>query len=214
MDSALSIYDDCTLMPFSREILEKCEQFTCGNKDLDDFFQNDVFVYEAEMLGKCYCWLTNGKPHCIVALVTVSNDSIKSSMLPANSRNRFNRIFDNQKRNLTYPATLIGRFVINSNDQGQHIGKQVLEYIKKRNIASANFNGARFLVVDAYNIPPTLHFYESNGFAFMHKDEDTERAALKRYNEDGDLVYEVDEDEHLLTRMMYFDLKKMAMSHL
>lgn len=198
-------------MPFSREVLEKCETFTCGNKDLDDFFQKDVFLYEEEMLGKCYCWVTNAKPHHIVALITVSNDSIKSSSLPANSRNRFNRIFDNQKRNLTYPATLIGRFGVNSIFQGHHIGKQVMEYIKKRNIASTNFNGRRFLVVDAYNIPRTLHFYESNGFAFMHKDENVERVALKRYNERGELIHEVKDEEELLTRMMYFDLKKLAL---
>lgn len=41
------------------------------------------------------------------------------------------------------------------------------------------------------------------------QDNDIERAALKRYDEDGNLIYEVTTDEPLLTCMMYFDLKKL-----
>jgi len=43
----------------------------------------------------------------------------------------------------------------------------------------------------------------------MHKTEDIERLALRRYDENGKLIYEIKPDEPLLTRMMYFDLKKI-----
>ena len=39
-----------------------------------------------------------------------------------------------------------------------------------------NKTGCRFLVVDAYNNPRTLHFYERNDFRFLHTDEVEERA--------------------------------------
>lgn len=209
MAQSISINTDCGMMPYTREVVDKCSNFSCGNKDLDDFFANDVFLYADEMLGNTYCWVTKSVPHKIVAIVTLANDSIKSSQLPKMSRNRFNRQFDNQKRNKTYPSTLIGRLGVNDEFQGQHIGHQVMEYIKYSNISDDRENACRFLVVDAYNSPDTLAYYEHNGFVYMHKSEEIERLALKRYDEDGNLIFEIPNDEPLHTRMMYFDLKKL-----
>lgn len=196
-------------MPYTQEIKILCERFSCGEKDLDEFFEKDSFIYEEEMLGKTYCWITNSKPHKIACFMTVSNDSIKSLGLPNNSRNRFNRIFNNEKRNLTYPATLIGRLAVNIEFQGKHIGSQLMKYIKDLSIASDNENACRFLVVDAINQPHTLAFYEHNGFVYMHKTEEIERQALKRYDKDDKLIYELPDNKPLFTRMMYFDLKKL-----
>lgn len=58
----------------------------------------------------------------------------------------------------------------------------------------------------------TLHYYEHNGFSYMHKDEEIERIALRRYNENGELIHDIPQEEELQTRMMYFDLKKMSSS--
>lgn len=43
----------------------------------------------------------------------------------------------------------------------------------------------------------------------MHFTEEVERIALKRFDEEGNLIFEVPEEEPLHTRMMYFDLKKL-----
>lgn len=204
------LQNECTLMQYTQEVQLQCGEFSCGDGDLDEFFKQDVFLYEEEMLGKTYCWITNSKPHKIVCLMTIANDSIKSSGLPKNSRNRFNRIFNNEKRNLTYPATLIGRLGVNVDFQGMHVGRQLMDYIKDVNIASDNDNACRFLVVDAINKPNTLSYYEHNGFVYMHKSEAIERLALKRYDEEGKLIHELTDDEPLHTRMMYLDLKKLA----
>lgn len=203
------LQNECTLMNYTQEVKSRCVEFSCGNNDLDEFFKHDVFLYEDEMLGKTYCWVTNSKPHKIVCLTTIANDSIKSAGLPKNSRNRFNRIFNNEKRNLTYPATLIGRLGVNVEFQGMHIGRQLMDYIKDQNIASDNDNACRFLVVDAINKLDTLAYYEHNGFVYMHKNEEMERLALKRYDEDGNLIFEIPDNEPLHTRMMYFDLKRL-----
>ena len=209
MERQFILQNECTLMQYTRSVQRQCDAFSCGDKDLDDFFEEDVFLYEEEMLGKTYCWVTNSRPHKIVCLMTIANDSIKSTGLPKNSRNRFNRAFDNEKRNLTYPATLIGRLGVNKEFQGMHIGRQLMDYIKDRNIASDNDNACRFLVVDAINRPITLAYYEHNGFLYMHKTEEIERLALKRYDEEGHLIFEIPDEEPLHTRMMYFDLKRM-----
>lgn len=210
VELTFNIEAECTRMPYTKEVLDKCDAFSCGNEDLDSFFQHDIFLYEEEMLGKSYCWVTNNRPHKIVALMTLSNDSIKSSLLPTNSRNRFNRVFNNEKRNLTYPATLIGRLGVNTQYQGKRIGRQVMDFIKQRSIVSYNSNGCRFLVVDAYNNPCTLHYYENNGFNYMHKDEQVERDSLKRYDSNGNLIFQLENSDELKTRMMYFDLKKIS----
>ena len=203
------LQNECTLMQYTQEVKLHCEEFSCGDNDLDDFFKSDVFLYEKEMLGKTYCWVTNSKPHKIVCLMTIANDSIKSSILPKNSRNRLNRVFNNEKRNLTYPATLIGRLGVNTEFQGMHVGRQLMNYIKDQSIASDNDNACRFLVVDAINKQETLAYYEHNGFTYMHFTEEVERIALKRFDEEGNLIFEVPEEEPLHTRMMYFYLKKL-----
>lgn len=39
-------------------------------------------------MGKTYCWITESQPHQIVAAVTLANDSIKTTYLDKNTRNR------------------------------------------------------------------------------------------------------------------------------
>ena len=43
----------------------------------------------------------------------------------------------------------------------------------------------------------------------MHKTEEVERLALKRFDEEGKLIFELKDSEPLHTRMMYFDLKRL-----
>ena len=33
--------EEAVFMPLSKKVLEESDKFTCGNDDLDDFFQND-----------------------------------------------------------------------------------------------------------------------------------------------------------------------------
>lgn len=60
-----------------------------------------------------------------------------------------------------------------------------------------NKTGCRFIVVDAYNEDKVLRYYEKNGFVPLYKTEEIE----KQY-------YDILQDEHLKTRLLYFDLKK------
>ena len=51
------------------------------------------------------------------------------------------------------------------------------------------------MVVDAYNKPETINFYQKNGFRFLYQDESLEKEAFR-----------VDSNQSLNTRMMYLDL--------
>ena len=76
------------------------------------------------------------------------------------------------------------------------IGSQILDYIKGWFRSEDNKTGCRFIVVDAYNNPKTIHFYENNGFKPLYKSEKEERTFL-----------ELEPDEPLETRFMFFGLK-------
>ena len=40
--------EEAVFMPLSKKVLEESDKFTCGNDDLDDFFQNDSIAYAEE----------------------------------------------------------------------------------------------------------------------------------------------------------------------
>ena len=197
---SLSLYDDCVMLPYNREVRENCLPFSCGEDDLDDFFLNDADLYAEELLGKTYCWVTTETPHCIVALFTLSNDSIKTKLMPKNDKNRFQRNIVNPKRGRSYPAVLIGRLGVNREFQNtpSHIGRQLMSFIKDWFRHEDNKTGCRFIVVDAYNEDKVLRYYERNGFVLLYKTEEMERQ-----------YYDIPQGESLKTRLLYFDLKRI-----
>lgn len=91
---------------------------------------------------------------------------------------------------------MIGRIGVNVEFQGLHIGSQLLDFVKAWFCHKDNKTGCRFIVVDAYNKPRVLSYYENNGFKFLFKTEEDE----KHY-------YEVNVNSNIHTRLMYFDLK-------
>ena len=195
MTDGFSLYDDCVMVQLSDGVFANCEQFTCGNADLDDFFVNDAQKYAEELMGKTYCWITDVRPHKIVAFYTLSNDSIKTTHLEGATRNRISRAIRNRKRGRSYPATLIGRLGISREFQGMNLGSQLIRFVKDWFRAEDNKTGCRFLVVDAYNSPKTLNFYQRNGFRFLHRDDEEEKS-----------YYQIN-STRISTRLMYFDLK-------
>jgi len=155
--------------------------FDCGDKDLNDFFMHDALLYKHELLAVTYCFEdTNGK---ILSFFSVSNDSLADNDFE--KWNSLSRKIKNQKRRRDYPAVKIGRIGVHKDCQGQNFGGQVLDFIKGW-FAFNNKTGCRFVLVDAYNTPEVIHFYEKNDFATI---------TIK--------------DENKKTRLMYFDLMKL-----
>lgn len=81
------------------------------------------------------------------------------------------------------------------------MGGQIVSYIKYWFSDENNKSGCRFVVVDAYNQPSVLHFYEKNGFKYLYLSEEEERE-----------IFNIGEGEPLNSRMMYFDLIQLTNS--
>jgi GNAT superfamily N-acetyltransferase len=172
--------------------------FSCGDKDLDDFFINDARLYASQLLGKTYYFATIEKKSSVVAAFTVANDSIKAALISKTLRNRVQRNIPNSKRTRNYPAILIARLGVSERYRGLHIGSQVIDYIKAWFTEEENKSGCRFVVVDAYNKAETILFYQLNGFHLLYDTEDEERK-----------VFSIKGIESLHSRMMYFDLMNL-----
>lgn len=176
------------------------EDFSCGDDDLDEFFKSDAILYDKQLLGKTYYFQTKDTGR-VLGAVTVSNDSIKASLISNSIRNRLQRKIPNAKRTRNYPAILIGRLGVSKEVRGSNIGSQIIDYIKYWFTRTSNKSGCRFVVVEAYNHPKILNFYEKNEFKYLYNSEEDEKNTLGL------------DAAHLNTRIMYFDLIRYADSY-
>ena len=186
------------MVPYTKEVADYCDPFSCGDEDLDEFFRHDVFLYKEELLGKTYCWINRNNDNEIVAIATLSYDGIKTINNDNPSRNAFQRKIPQQKRHRSYPAVLIGRLGVNKSFQGHglNVGTQLMNALKYWFIDENNKAACRYMLVDAYNTVPAIHYYIKNGFKPLYKTEQSEKSA-----------FGIPEDEALKSRVMFFDLK-------
>ncbi|WP_335966922.1 GNAT family N-acetyltransferase [Galbibacter sp. PAP.153] len=192
------LLDNCTLRPYNKEVINSCELFECGIEDLNDFFANDAEDYSSQLLGKTYCFTLDDNPKIVVCAFTISNDSIKTTTLPGSRKKKVIENVPRKKHMRSYPAVLIGRLGVHKEYRrinNEKIGKQLMDFIKSWFIDGANKTGCRFIVVDSYNNPRPLKYYENNGFKFLFSSEKQEKEFTG-----------VLESEALKTRLMFFDL--------
>lgn len=181
---------------YNKDLAGKLPAFDCGDEDLNAFFQEDAFNYDAQLLGRSYCFLSALEGD-IAAVFMLSNSAIRVAELPNNAKRRLVKLIPWVKQGRNYPAVLIGRLGVSRKYRNQKIGSQIIDFIKAWFLSNHNKTGCRFVVVDAYNKEDVLHFYSnaSNKFSFLFKEESQE----KLYNS-------IPADENLKTRQMYFDL--------
>ena len=193
-----NLEQQAVMLLYNKEVAAYCDPFSCEDEDLDDFFKNDAILYQQELLGKTYAWIDQSNPTKILGMVTLANDSIKALYVESSTRNRLQRKISNPKRGRSYPAVLIGRLGVSNSLKGKGlgIGSQIINFLKDWFRSTENKTGCRFLVVDAYNTPNTLHFYEKNGFKPLFKQEDEERH-----------FFRLNDNDPLKTRFYFFDLK-------
>lgn len=194
------LFDKCTLQVYNEELEAFCDPFDCGNEDLNDFFQNDALNYQSELLGKTYCFTLDENPEIIVCAFTISNDSIKTFLLPNARKKKVIKDIPRQKQMKSYPAVLIGRLGVNNNfrsvvGEKDRVGKQLMDFIKSWFIDGANKTGCRFIVVDSYNTPGPLKYYSDNGFVPLFSTEEQEKEFT-----------DIDVSSTLETRLMFYDL--------
>lgn len=194
----MPVFQQGIFAELTRELLEKATPFSCGNADLDDFFFQDSFDYAAALFGKSYCFYLDCEESIeIICAFTVSNASIFTNRLPNARKKKVGAEVPFVKRDLIYPAVLIGRLGVNVKFQHseEHIGTYLLDFIKFWFTEPNNKTGCRYLVVDAYNTEGPLTFYKKNGFNFLFSTEEQE----KKYRN-------IASSYPLETRLMFFDL--------
>lgn len=191
--------EKCIFAPLTEDILLQATDFSCGNDDLDDFFYKDSIAYRESLFGKTYCFYLEDDSSQVVCAFTVSNASIFTNRLPNARKKKLGKQVAYEKQDLIYPAVLIGRFGIDVRYQHQHIGSELMQFIKVWFIEPSNKTGCRYLQVDAYNTPAPLTFYKNNGFDFIFSTEEQE----KDYRN-------IQSDSPLKTRLMFFDLMRIA----
>lgn len=194
------LLNNCTFQIYNSELIDSCQPFDCDNSDLNDFFRNDALNYHSELLGKTYCFTLDENPQIIVCAFTISNDSIKTFLLPNARKKKVIKDIPREKAMKSYPAVLIGRLGVNKNYRSvkgdkERTGKQLMDFIKSWFIDGANKTGCRFIVVDSYNEMGPLKYYTENNFVPLFSTDDQE----KEYTG-------IPLEANLPTRLMYFDL--------
>ncbi|MCG2462566.1 N-acetyltransferase [Flavobacteriaceae bacterium F89] len=194
------LLNNCTFAPLNVTTLQNCNSFDCDHNDLNDFFVNDSIKWSNELLGKSYCFVLDEDPRQIVCAFTVSNDSIKTKLLPNSRGKKVSKDIPREKRLKSYPAVLIGRLGVNKKfrmleGEEKSTGDQLMDFIKSWFINENNKTGCRFVVVDSYNEHRALRYYTRNDFSPLFSTEEQEKEFTG-----------LDLETELKTRMLFFDL--------
>jgi len=167
--------------------------FDCGNADLNDFFNHDAIEYKRQMLSQT-CFFRDKNSGTVVCAFSFSASSIKTSDLPGSRRKKVKEHVPREKSLKSYPGILIGRLGVATEFNGQGVGSQLIDFIK--DFCLFNYpDFVRFLLVDAYNEPDVIRFYQKNKFTPVFSTEEQEKE-----------TYRQTPSETLQTRYMFYDL--------
>jgi len=189
----IDLEKDCEMIILSEENV--ISDFDCGNADLNDFFNREALEYKHQMLSRTYFLrhIING---AVVCAFSFSASSIKTADLPGSRRKKVKEYVPREKSLKSYPGILIGRFGVASQFNGQGVGSQLIEAIK--HFCLINFpDFVRYLLVDAYNEPAIIRFYQKNNFTSVFSTEEQEKKS-----------YQQPPTEPLQTRYMFYDMIK------
>jgi GNAT superfamily N-acetyltransferase len=183
--------EDCKLITVSEKQL--ISDFDCGNEELNDFFNTKALPYKEQLLAMT-CFFRHDENKKIVCAFSLSPNALKAKDLPNSRQKKVKQLVPREKTLQSYPAFLVGRLGVSQEFNGQGIGRQLMKYIK--GFCLSNYpDFCRFLVIDAYNSPSVLDFYQKNGFSTVFSTEEQERKA-----------YNIKPEEILQTRYLFYDM--------
>jgi len=187
----IDLEKDCEMFVLSDK--QQITDFDCGDDDLNDFFNNDAIEYKRQMLAQTIFFRLKSSGEVVCAF-SYSASSIKTADLPNSRRKKVKEHIPREKTLKSYPALLIGRLGVSENFNGQGIGSQLIDAIK--NFCLINFpDFVRFLLLDAYNEPSIIGFYQKNNFMVVFSTEEQEKEAYRQLPTDT-----------LRTRYMFYDM--------
>ena len=172
-------------------------EFDCKNKDLSDFLKTDALPFQEKLMGVTYVFTVDKTPEKIACFFTISNDGLRvDTLINRSAKDRVNKTVPRPKHMRVYPAVKIGRLGVHSDLQRRGIGDELMSFIKSWFIDGNNKTGCKFLLVDAYNTPEVLKYYEKNNFLYLLTPE-------------KEAEYYDKTVETLETRIMFFDLTQL-----
>jgi ribosomal protein S18 acetylase RimI-like enzyme len=167
--------------------------FNCGNADLNDFFNRDALLYMSQMLSRTYFFRHKSSGNVVCAF-SFSASSIKTADLPGSRRKKVKEFVPREKSLKSYPGILIGRLGVSMEFSGQGVGSQLMDIIK--GFCLIRFpDFVRYLLVDAYNEPAVIRFYQKSDFALVFSTEEQEKETYRQMA-----------SENLQTRFMFYDM--------
>lgn len=154
---------------------ENMSAFSCGVKELDDFFQHEVRECVDNRYLSAYCVFTTSNE--IIAAFTLMNDALmigngdeKQYFFDDLQLEAESDTVDFFKRQSSYPAINIGHLGTSITSQSKGIGKWVIAFVATT-FYQYRQAGCQFITVDALNNSRTIKFYQANGFSFQtHRD--------------------------------------------
>jgi len=187
----INLKQECKMITLSEE--ELISDFDCGDEDLNDFFNRDALNYKRQMLSRT-CFLRHTGSGAIVCAFSFSASSIKTADLPGSRRKKVKELVPREKSLKSYPAILIGRLGVATKFGRHGAGSQLMDIIK--DFCFVNYpDFVRFLLVDAYNKPDVIAFYQKNDFNPVFSTEEQEMQS-----------YRQTPDEILNTRYLFYDM--------
>ena len=194
----MNIYD-CLRLPLKDVPTDCIQRFDCGREDINNFFYYDVEKNQQQMFGKTY-FFCDETPQHIVGAITVANASIFTRHISWRRRDVIGAEVDTEKSGQNFPAVLLGRLGVDVHYQHLHLGPQIIEYVKAWFSSENNKSGCRFLIVDAYNEPGLIQFYERCGLTLFFSSEEQEKKYRNIIDREGEQPVKLE------TRLMFFDL--------
>lgn len=155
--------------------------FDCGDEDLNGFLLNDAKAFMQKKIANTFL-LTDGEK--VVAYFSLLTDKISKTESTNSNWRKLKSKFPHDKHFSSYPAIKIGRFAVSQEYRDQHIGSELMTYIKRTLNENKFYAAFRFITVDAYL--SAIPFYEKNDFRVL-----------------------VSAEENPYTRSMYFDMMEM-----
>lgn len=132
--------------------------FDCGDADLNEFLSEDAKLYLRRLLSVTYIMESDTD---IMAYFSLSNDKISIPESDKATWRKIKRLFPYSKHRSDYPAIKIGRLGVSKLYQGQHIGTDIINFVKAMFLTNSR-TGCAFVTVDALQC--AVPFYLKNGF--------------------------------------------------
>ena len=173
------------------------KSFDCGRESVNKFFREEAQDYQDELFGKTYYWVHRDRPTEVVAGFTVANASIFTKRLPNARQKKIGFEVHHEKGLINYPSILLAQLGVDVKFKGLHLGPQIIDFVMQWFTSPDNKSGCRHLIVDAYDEPHLLDFYQRNGLNLFFSSLEQEM----QYRN-----WDIEKDGPLETRLMFRDM--------